>query len=798
MLLKELKIVFRKLQRDINHTLINLIGLTIGISFSFLIYDFLRIQLSYDQHIDHADQIYRVSSDFVINGHRDIYANTPRPMAPTLQEEFPGVVAATKIAGYNGLTIHTGYLQTGEKQILSERLFAADSNFLKVFEIPMVSGGSDALKHPKTAIVSETMAMKLFNSLDVIGETMVLENQSEVEITGVFKDHQQPTYLDFEVLVSYTTFFNNKQGEIWWYGSHVMTYIRTVPEFHPNDIYRNWDPFFTKHMKPTFDELNGTAKIIIQPLKELYLWEPYIWEPFPHGNKGELIIFASIGVFLLLVGCFNYMNLTLSQSYQRQKEVGIKKVLGANIAQLIKHRVIESLIIGWSASLLAISLLSAFNPVVTNVASDIAPIEFLERPISILIVFGIGTVCGLLSSVYPAMVESRFRWSRLKKESPKKGHLAIRKLFVLGQQMIAVVLIGGTLVVVDQINYVKDRDLGFEPANLVIIPVKERQLWKNIDAFTNDLRQESGIESFTMMDESPKTGLNEFTYMIQNAAGEFISNPSQTIGITEDFIETTKLELLAGRRLSKRDDDYTGVIINRFLAEKMGYTPEESIGARLKFGVSDEVERKVIGVVENFSMSSALVPQQAMTLGYSKATVRLILARISESNFQETLARIDEIAQNHGANLPFSYNLFQSEMNDMLKSEHRLYQLLILGSFLIIFIACLGLLGLIAHTANRRTKEIGMRKVLGADMPDLLWVLVREFVYTYCWAFLIGAAIAWFFTTNWLDEYAYRVSFNWGNLAIAGIAGLLIVLLTLTVNTLRVIQANPVQSLRYE
>lgn len=798
MLLKELKIVFRKLQREINYTLINLIGLTIGISFSFLIYDFLRVQLSYDQHIENADQIYRISSDFVINGHRDIYANNPRPLAPMLQQEFPGVLAATKIAGYNGLTIHTGYLQTGEKQILSERLFAADSNFLKVFEIPMVSGGSDALKHPKTAIVSETMAMKLFNSLDVIGEILELENQSRVEITGVFKDYQQPTYFDFEVLVSYTTFFNNPQGEIWWYGSHVMTYIRTVPEFHPDDIYQNWDPFYTKHMKPTFDELNGTAKIIIQPLKELYLWEPYIWEPFPHGNKGELMVFASIGVFLLLVGCFNYMNLTLSQSYQRQNEVGIKKVLGANITQLIKHRVIESLVIGWSASLLAISLLFAFNPVVTSLTMGIPSIEFLERPISILIVFGIGTICGLLSSLYPAVIESRFRWSHLKKESPKKGPLAIRKLFVLGQQMIAVVLIGGTLIVVDQINYVKDRDLGFEPADLVIIPVKERQLQRNIEAFTNDLRQESGIESLTMMDESPKTGLNEFTYMIQNAAGEFISNPSQTIGIKEDFVETTQLELLAGRGVSKRDDDYTGVIINRFLAEKMGYTPEESIGARLKFGVEDDIERKVIGVVEDFSMSSALIPRQAMTLGYHPGTLRLLLVRISEGNFQETLARIDEIAQKHGANLPFSYTLFQSEMNDMLKSEYRLYQLLILGSFLIIFIACLGLLGLIAHTVNRRTKEIGMRKVLGADMPDLLWVLVREFVYTYCWAFLMGAVIAWFLTTNWLDGYAYRVTFSWTNLAIAGLAGLLIVFFTLTVNTIRVIQANPVKSLRYE
>lgn len=798
MLLRELKIVLRKLQQEINYTLINLIGLVIGISFSFLIYDFLRVQLSYDQHIPYADQIYRISSDFVINGHRDIYANSPRPMAHSLQQEYPGVLAATKITGFNGLTIHTGYLQTGEKEILCERLFVADSNFLKVFEIPMISGGHHALQHPNTAIVSETMALKLFNSMEVIGNKIELEDQSQVEITGVFKDHEQPTFLDFEVIVSYTTFFSDEQGESYWYGGHVMTYIRTVPGFHPDDIYLSWDPFYTKYMKPTFDELNGKATIIIQPIKELYLWEPYIWEPFPHGKKEELVIFASIGLFLLLVGCFNYMNLTLSQSYQRQREVGVRKVLGASAAELMKNRALEALVIGWSASLLAISLLSAFNPVVTSISSSVAPINFVERPVSIVIIFGIGTICGLVSSLYPALVESQFRWSHTKKELPKKGHVEIRKLFVLGQQMIAVILIGSTLVVVDQINFVKDRDLGFEPDNLVIIPVKERQLRRNIEAFTNALRQESSIESVTLMDESPKSGLNEFTYMMQDAEGQYISIPSQTIGIGKDFIKTTQLELLAGRQLAERDTFYIGVIINRFLAEKMGYTPEESIGARLKFGESDDVVRKVIGVVEDFSMSSARVQQQAMTLGYSPGTVRLILARISKSNFQQTLARIEEISQNHGANLPFSYSLFQTEMNDMLKNENRLYQLLILGSFLIIFIACLGLLGLIAHAANRRTKEIGMRKVLGADMPDLFWVLVKEFVFTYCWAFLIGGIIAWLFASNWLEEYAYRVSFDWGNLIIAGIAGFVIVLFTLGVHTLKVIKANPIKSLRYE
>ncbi len=798
MLLKELKIVFRKLQREINYTLINLIGLTIGISFSFLIYDFLRQQLSYDQHQPNADQIYRVASDFVINGHQDIYANAPRPMGRTLQLEFPGVLVATKIMGYNGLTTHTGYLQTKEKQVLCDQLFAADSNFLKVFEVPMIAGGKAALKHPNSVIVSETMAKKLFNSLDVIGKMIELENQSQVSITGVFKDHTQPTFLTYEAIVSYTTFFASEQSEKWWYGGHVMTYIRTAPGFEPDQIYRSWDAFYNQHMKPTFDQLNGNARIILQPLTELYLWEPYIWEPYVHGNLNELFIFAAIGVFLLLVACFNYTNLTLSQSYHRQREIGVRKVLGAKKLQLIKNRFMESLISGWLASLLALSLLSAFNPVIANISSGVSPINFLENPFSILIIFGIGTICGLLASLYPAILESGFQFVESKKSPPGSGHIPIRKLFILGQQMIAVVLIGGTLVVIDQINFIRDRDLGFEPQNLVIIPVKERQLRRNIDAFVNDIRRESGVEQLTMMDESPKTGLNEFTYRMQNAEGLFVSNPSQTIGVGEGFIETTKLALIAGRPLAEQDSSYTGVIINRFLAEKMGYSPEQSLGAKLKFGEQDDTEREVVGVVEDFSMSSAETPKQAMTLGYSPNTVWLILVRLSESNFQNTLARIEAISKTHGANLPFTYSLIENEMYDMLSKENRLYQLMILGSFLIILIASLGLLGLIAHAASLRTKEIGVRKVLGAEDRDLFWVLVREFVYTYCWAFLLGGILAWYLSAAWLSEYAYRVDLQWTNLLIAGIIGFAIVLFTLASHTLRVIRSNPIESLRYE
>lgn len=774
-------------------------GLTVGISFSFLIYIYVDDQLSFDQHISNADQIYRVASEFELNGHTDIYANAPRPMGPTLVEEFPGVIAATKIMGYNGNPTHSGYVEVGDVYHMVNHLYAADSNFFKVFDVPLHSGTRQALQNPNTAAISKSLAMQLFDTTDVIGKMINVGRYGQVEIKAVFEDHLPTTYFRYELLISYATFFNSENGEKWWYGGHVMTYLKTVPEFKPDDVYQNWRPFYEKYMKSTFDGMNGTAQIILQPLTEIYLWEPYIWEPYPHGNRQYLYVFATIGVFLLLVACFNFTNLSLSQAIHFHKEIGIRKVLGANRSGLIRYRLIESLLIAWLASLLAVSMLVTLAPVFSQLTSRPIEINFLDHPEWLAIILIVGTSCGFLSGIYPAVLTSSFRFiNTIGISSQRLGKAEMRKLFVLAQQVIAMILIIGTLVVIDQINFMRNRDLGFDVKNLVIVYMGDKQLKENFDQIRAELKRIPGVVNTAQMGESPKTGLNEFSYLVQSANGNFETNASQTIDVGPDFIETAGLTLLAGRTFTKQDGYYKGVIINEYLASKMGYTPEKALGTRVKFSDTDENDRRVVGVIQNFSMSSAREPMQAMTLGFTPVVHSSLLLRIENEEPQQVLSQVEALFKEHGSVLPFGYSFLGQEMDDLMRLEERLYRLLILGSLLIMIISSLGLLGLITHQAARRTKEIGIRKVVGAENRQLFWILIRDFVKTYCYALVVGSALAWYFASTWLSEYAYRVDFQWTNIVIAGVTGFVIVLFTLATHTLSVIQANPVQSLRYE
>lgn len=799
MIIKELKFALRKLLKESNFTLMNLTGLTLGVSFSFLIFLYVADQFSYDQHIPDADNIYRVSSDFTINGHQDIYANAPRPMGYTLAEEFPEIITATKIVGFFGLQVHAGYLKTENEQYLySSNLFAADSNFLKVFDLPLVAGDKRALRNPNSAIISQAYAKKLFGNQDPMGQFLTLENEDVVQVTGVLQDSDAPGYMTWDVVFSYSTFYPKSDSEIWWYGGHVITYIKTVDGFTPQSIYDQWEPFYTKHMKTTFDEMNGTAKIILQPVTELYLWEEYIWEPYPHNSRQNLYIFLTIGFFLIVVAGFNYMNLSISQAFYRHKSIAVQRIIGAGRWSIIRQHLMSSVIISTFAALLSISLLSTLVPVLNRMINQTIELNFLQEPSLLLKIIGMSLLCGLLASVYPALRESRYQPKDLRKNTGEGNGLLLRKLFVVGQQAIAVGLIIVTLVVIDQINYVKNRDVGFDKENLLIMNLKDMQIRKNLDALNAELERIPGVVNITRTDESTQTGINEFTYLMQNKEGEFVSTPSQTLASGLNFLNTMQIELLAGRELEERDDDYRGLLISSFLADKMGYTPEEALGVKIKFGEDDEHERRVVGVIDDFNMMSAQAGMEAMTVGMNKHYARFLIARLDPKNQQETIMQIRNTWNNYSSGIPFSYSFVEDDLNGLLAKEDTLYDLLLTGSFLIIIISGLGLFGLASHAAIQRTKEIGIRKVVGAGKHQLFYTMIREFLVTLGIAFVVGTCISWYLGTSWLDGFMYRVHFNWLNTVIAAMLSVLIVVLTLSYHTFKVINGNPVDSLRDE
>lgn len=799
------KIAFRNLLKNRIYTLINLVGLTLGISFAFLIYIYVKLQISYDKHIPQSENVYRIAADYTIGGREHIYANAPRPMGATLAEEYPGIEYAVKMFGYNGLRRHKGILWNvhngGDKYTHSNNAFLADTSFFEVFRLPLIEGNpATALKSPGSIVLAKSIARNLFGEVSAIGKQIRLEDDADVEVTGVFDDITAPTHLPFDVLISYQTYFDTEETEQRWYGAHVYTYIRTSATFKPSDVNDNWQPFFEKYMRETFDQLNGTAEIIFQPITSLYLSQEYIWEPYPHGSEQNVYIFSIVGIFLLIVACFNYTNLSLSLSLIRSKEVGVRKSLGASKNSIRRQFLAESILTSLLASLLSISFISVIFPTFNYITQQNIAFSFIDRPLELLILLALGLVIGIISGIYPAFYISSFKVSTvlksIKSVTPKQN-VSIRKILVVLQQAISIVLIICTLVVIDQLNFVRDMDTGFEKKDLVFINIRDSVIRKQLAVFQQDLKNIQGVLDVSTTNDTPESGINEFSFELENADGEFILTSSQSMDVGLDFIETMQMQLLAGRVFKESDSGFKGLIINRFLAEKLGYTPEKAIGTRLRFPNGEDIDRSVIGVIENIVMGSATVPQQSLTLGFDEQNrMAFLVVRVDEDNQQEVLLAAQKLWEKYGSTFPFSYSFLGDQLDDLLGREDRLYNLLLFGSLLIIFISCLGIFGLVSYTAVQRTKEIGIRKVLGAKSISLFYVVIRDFVTSSAIAFLLATALAWFIGIGWLENFAYRTQFAWNNVMIAGIISIIITLFTLCYHTLKVIKTNPVDSIK--
>ena len=525
--------------------------------------------MKHNHSIEDHHLIYRVSADFTVNGQQNIFSNAPRPMGETLVAEFPGILSSTKVMGYNGLEIHSGHLWYNQDQLLSEHVFAVDSNFLEVFGTELIQGNTNALDNPNCVVLSKSIAKSLFGNQDPMGKTIKLESQEEVVVTGVFADHEGLMHLPYEVLISYTTFFPNRDSEIWWYGGHVYTYLKVDKSFRIENIELKWQSFFEKYMSTTFEELNGQAKIILQPIASIHLSPEFIWEPYSHGSRDNIEILKIIGIFLLLVACFNYANLALSQSVHRQQEISIRKILGSTNMLLARQHLMTSMMTSLFAGILSVSLLIALVPFFNDITDGIIAINFLQEPQLLLAILTISIGCGIISGIYPAIFEASL--GTLLKSEDRRGknqNLKIRRILVIGQQVISVALIVFTLIVIDQINYVKNADIGFNKDGLMLIEMNDREMREKADLVKNKLLGLQGIVAVSIVEETPRNGPNEFSYHIRNSEGDYVINSSQTITVGDDFVPTMQLDLLAGRFFKKDDHEYHGLIINAYLAKQ--------------------------------------------------------------------------------------------------------------------------------------------------------------------------------------------------------------------------------------
>ena len=791
-----LKIAFRNLWRHRVFSFINIMGLTVGMTACFLIFLYIRFELSYDSFHAKADRTYRIVSDIktpteVINGSGPSWA-----VPHHLPKEFPEVEATVRVSGASLL------VRKGDVKFQEENTLWADSTFFQVFDFKLIKGNPKAaLKYQFSIVFTESAAKKYFGKSDPIGQTILLTGEGlNATVTGVIKDIPDNSQIKADMLVSMSTLtgnFNKGLDDQWSnYGSSAFVLLK--PGTDPKVFQSKLPGFLEKYSGKAMKESQMYVTLILEPLKDVYLYSKRDGKNNRNtGNINNVYIFSVVAVFILLIACINFVNLTTARSTERAKEVGIRKVVGAAKTQLARQFVGESVLICLIAFGLTLALSAALLPLFNQLSGKNVSLGIFENSTNILMFFLASIGIGLLAGIYPALVLSSFKPVIVLKGRFATGTrgIILRKALVVAQFSISIALIIGTIVVYNQMKYMRSRELGFSKDQMVIIktgndPAK--------DAFRQSLTSIPAVKSTAMSSSVPGTGNPGAYSEIENKNGDLQIANLDLYFVDFDYIPHFKIQMAAGRPFSKEflTDTTQAMILNEAAVKMFGYaSAQEAIGRRFKQWGR---EGKIIGVIKNFHFRALQEPIKPLSMRIEPGGANLVSVNISSANVPATIADIESKWKSLVPNRPFSYFFLDEFFDQQYRSEERFGKLFLNFAILAIFISCLGLLGLASYSTMQRTKEIGIRKVMGASVRGIINLLSKEFLKLVIISFFIAMPLAWYLMNMWLEDFAYRTNIGWWVFVIAGMIALVIALFTVSFQAVRAAVANPVRSLRTE
>jgi len=784
-----LRMSLRTIFRHKVFSLVNVFGFAFGMTCFILIFLYVRYDMSFDSFSENADRIYRVISrtpgDMYMGS--DYYGVSPTPLARTLSVEVPEIENATKIGFPRNIWI-------GEKQEgFYVRAFYADEDFLKVFSFDLVEGDRiTALDGPNKVLISQELAEKYFRGEDPMGKT-VLEN---FVVTGIFKGVPDNSHFQFDCVVPFVNLFPvDKRRETLadWDNTSFFTYVKLREGNDPRRIEEKIGMIVKKN-----DEESRDKMVFLQPLSKIHLNSRINFEFSPTTDMKYIYLFTSIALLILIIASINYMNLSTARAALRAKEIGVRKVVGAQRTQLIRQFMTESLMISMMAMCLALfftwQLLPAFS-------------SFVERNIRIGSLFewrmlaelgAIVLLVGLAAGFYPALFLSSFRPVSIIKGATARlaGKGRLRRALVVFQFCMTVILILSCLVVYRQMRYCRTENLGFRRDNLVIFRISDRGIQKNLPAFKNEVKKQAGIIGVTISSDYPMRIGSGFTGTYQDETGTEVSFHSHWFSVDYDFLDLYEAEIVRGRNFSETfgTDSQEAVIVNETFAKQAKWL--NPIGKKICTNFKEEA--KVVGVIKDFNYHSLRLDIKPLIIDCDPSHVYYASVRIRGGNIPETIAHIKNTYNKFMTTYPFEFRFLDDIYNQMYRGEQKLGILFGLFSIIAVTIACLGLFGMASHACERRTKEIGIRKVLGASISDILGILMGEFARLIVVANLIAWPIAYFIMSNWLNGFVYRTGIGVGIFLLSGTATLLIAALTVSFHSVRTASANPSVSLRYE
>ncbi|MFC4874583.1 ABC transporter permease [Negadavirga shengliensis] len=800
-----LKVAWRNLLKKKVYSFINIVGLGIGMACCVLIFMFVQDEISFDNYHEHKDRIYRVAHGALPaeGGKPDlgsfwVWGNAP--IGPALKNDFPEIEKVVQFSGRSDI------LLTNEDRIFQEEgVFFMDSTVFDVFSWKLVQGDpKTALVAPFSIVLTKSAAKKYFGDEDPLGRTLKGSESAgrsvagDYTVTGIMEDIPANSHFRFNVLLSMSTFRVSRPDvfDNWGYADF-YTYFLANSQFDQTAFEQKIPEFIDRRR----GQSDYKYTFVVEPLKDAYLRTPAQRQPGETSSLANIYVFSIIGLFILAIAMINFMNLSTARSMERSKEVGIRKSIGASRKSLVYQFLGESVIIVFLAALIAISFVSVSMPLMAELTGKALSLQNFISWQTIPVILGIMLVVGVLAGTYPALVLSSFKPVSVLKGVYQSGTQGVnlKKALVVFQFSLSIALIAGTMIVYFQMGHLLDKDLGFDKEQMLVLDYNYDGLVNDrSEVIKNSMEKIPAISSAAFSRSVPGSYFPHAGTGIEGPDGEMIWDGQAIFQVGMDFITHYGLELVAGRTYSRDypSDSSSAMVVNEATARQYGYNnPPDIVGKKFEqWGRIGEV----IGVVRDFNYISLHRNIEPLTLPLEPYASRYLSLKVTPENLSHTIAEVERVWEQMAPHRPFLYSFLDEDFNRQYAADVKFRKIFTSFSVLAILIACLGLLGLATYMAEQKTKEIGIRKVLGANVGSIVGLLSKDFVKLVLLAIVIATPVSWYVMNRWLEGFAYKIEIGWWVFPLAGIGALMVALLTISSQAIKAALANPVESLRSE
>ncbi len=810
MWLNFLKIAFRNLVRSRTYTFLNVIGLCLGLMSCLYLIIYVQDEWSYDRHLANAERMYRITTDVINPDQTRSSAASPFQLAPLVKAKHPGIDEITRFF-YNGEIL----IEQGDREIKGEHAFYADSSFFDVFQVSVLAGSLEGvLDNPGDMVLSEKMARAMFGSpQQALGKRVKLEKKYPAIVKAVVKDLPPNTHLHFDVVLQVETikdfwFVNGKESYL---NTSFYTYALLKPGSTPEDLQTNLDRIYDDHLKPAFDKANFSSKYHVQPITDIHLYSHRDGEIEANNHTSWIYIFSLIGLFIMLIAAVNYINLSTARSVSRAREVGVRKVLGSHRIHLIGQFLTEAFILVFISGLMALVLVELGRPTFEHYTEKTFPSIWVHLgwllPAGLLLI----VVLTLVSGLYPAFVLSGFSPAKTLKGNftHSRGGTRLRKGLVVFQFSISLILIISTLIVYRQLSFIQNKDMGYNQEQVFLLYYfNETDRW---DAFREVLLENPNVKAVARSSASPGVGdTYSSKYTFQTEEG-FRTVNTNRLATTEHFLDLMQIKILAGRGFSNpNQDEEKSIIINEQMLQWLGYElnsedpNKDPLGKQVRFNYGQDdkpgANAKIVGVVSDFHLSNLRKPIEPLAIHYDQGEAWRTYVKIAPQDINKTISFIKDTWYSFIDDEPFAARPMDQLYFSQYKQEQRQGRLFLLFSVLAILIACLGMSGLATYTVQTRTKEIGIRKVLGANAAQVVKLVSRDFITLVFMAGLLAFPLTYWFLSIWLEGFVYRIELpsQWIWFLLSWALAIVISFLTISRHAWKATTINPVEVLKDE